>query len=286
MLIIDAQVHVWPAETADHPWLPGPAADDHRGRQFTGEMLIAEMDRAGVHAAVIIPPAFTGARNDVALQAATDHPGRIGVMGRVDLDDPIRGTASVRSWRSHPGALGFRLTFAPRGQNGTRSQLTDGSADWFWPVADQASLPVMIHCPGLLDELGVIAGEFPSIAFVVDHLGLPPAQLLDEGALHARLGGLEPLARLDNVAVKIGPIPCYTAEPYPYPAFQRHLQRIIDWFGAARVFWASDLTRLPCPYADLVRFYLDELDFLDDDARELILGRGVLQWLRWTDAER
>jgi hypothetical protein len=47
------------------------------------------------------------------------------------------------------------------------------------------------------------------------------------------------------------------------------------------VFWASDISRLPCSYSTLVRFFATELPFLDDKERELVLGRGLCEWLDW-----
>jgi uncharacterized protein Smg (DUF494 family) len=56
---------------------------------------------------------------------------------------------------------------------------------------------------------------------------------------------------------------------------------MVDTFGERRVFWGSDLSRLPWPYRDLVAFFRD-LDVLSADEREWVLGRGVTEWLGWT----
>src|SRR3546814_12126487 len=45
-----------------------------------------EMTLAGVDRAIVVPPSWEGDRNDVALRAATDHPGRFAVMGRIPPD--------------------------------------------------------------------------------------------------------------------------------------------------------------------------------------------------------
>jgi len=109
---------------------------------------------------------------------------------------------------------------------------------------------------------------------------LPP-MLEDDAEVARRLEQLAPLADRPNVAVKIGPLPCYTAQDPPYPRLQLALARVLGWFGAARVFWCSDLSRLPGSYGDLVGFYRRELTFLSPADRELLLGRALVGWLGW-----
>jgi hypothetical protein len=46
------------------------------------------------------------------------------------------------------------------------------------------------------------------------------------------------------------------------------------------VFWGSDLSRLPCGYGELVRFF-SNLDLISEAERRLLLGEGLRQWLAW-----
>jgi L-fuconolactonase len=278
--VVDAQVHIWAANSAQRPWVV--EGRTHRDEPLGAGELLTEMDTAGVDAAILVPPTFEGYRNDLVLAAATAHPSRFGVLGRVALDDRARSEPLVRGWRQRPGALGFRLVLSAGSDvNHPRagSWLLDGSADWFWPVAQECGVPVMVHCIDLLGEIADIADRYPGLKLVVDHLGLPtPARDAEVGR---RVEDLAPLADRPNIAVKAGSIPCYTTESYPYPAMQGYLRRVVDLFGAHRVFWASDVTRLPCDYSMLVRFFATELSFLDDKERELVLGRGLCEWLDW-----
>jgi predicted TIM-barrel fold metal-dependent hydrolase len=81
MLIVDAQVHTWAASTPERPWSGG--GEPQRTVPFTNEDLLKEMDVAGVHRAVLVPPGWEGSRNDLALAAARAHPDRFAVMGRI-----------------------------------------------------------------------------------------------------------------------------------------------------------------------------------------------------------
>lgn len=278
--VVDAQVHIWAADSPQRPWVAQGRA--HRAEPLGADELLTEMAVAGVDAAVLVPPTFEGNRNDLVLAAAAAHPERFGVMGRIALDDPEASEPIVRGWRKQPGALGFRLVLSvgsdvnhPTGG----SWLLDGSADWFWPVAQECGVPVMVHCVDLLDRIADVATRYPGLRLVIDHLGLPTAAR--DAEVGARVEDLALVAGLPNVAVKAGSIPCYTTQPYPYPLMQGHLRRVVELFGGRRVFWASDVSRLPCDYATLVRFFRTELPFLDDEQRSSILGRGLLDWLGW-----
>ena len=70
--IVDAQVHLWKAESPDWPWVPG--AKPQLPEPFTIEKLVPMMDDAGVDRAVIVPPSWPGDRNDYALEVANAIP--------------------------------------------------------------------------------------------------------------------------------------------------------------------------------------------------------------------
>src|SRR5262245_65909630 len=50
--------------------------------------------------------------------------------------------------------------------------LTDGTADWFWPAAEKAGLPVMFLSPGQAGEFARIAERHPELTLIVDHMGV------------------------------------------------------------------------------------------------------------------
>ena len=57
MMICDAQVHIWGANTPERPW-PEQRHAPHRPVPFSKDDLLREMDAAGVHRAVIVPPSW------------------------------------------------------------------------------------------------------------------------------------------------------------------------------------------------------------------------------------
>jgi predicted TIM-barrel fold metal-dependent hydrolase len=275
MTIVDAQVHVWGADTPERPWPPGRAHMAQKPYPVTKDMVLRDMDAAGVSRAVLVPPSWEGDRNDLALEAARLHPDRFAVMGRLAVERP-ESRPLVATWRRQPGMLGLRFTFHTELQ---RPWLTDGTADWLWPEAEQAGVPVMLYTPGSLPAVDRIAERHPGCRLVVDHLALPIGAKDD--AAFADLPALLRLARHPNVAVKASALPCYSTEPYPFSGLHRHIRRVYDAFGPRRMFWGTDLTRLTCPYREAITLFTEELPWLSAEDRAWIMGRAISEWLGW-----
>ena len=87
-------------------------------------------------------------------------------MGRIPVNDP--NTAKLLpDWKKQPGMLGIRLTFhAPQW-----SWLTDGSVDWFWPLAEkyQSAGDVLWRADG---HFARVAERHPQLTMIADHLGI------------------------------------------------------------------------------------------------------------------
>jgi hypothetical protein len=43
----------------------------------------------------------------------------------------------------------------------------------------------------------------------------------------------------------------------------------------------ADLTRLPCTYRQAITLFTEELSWLAGDDQELVMGRGLCEWLGW-----
>jgi predicted TIM-barrel fold metal-dependent hydrolase len=274
MLIADAQVHIWGANTPERPWPPGREHLAQKPYPVTKDMILAAMDQAGVDRAVLVPPSWEGDRNDLALEAARLHPDRFAVMGRLAIDDP-RSRGLVAGWRSQPGMLGVRLTFHLPEQ---RQWLSDGTADWFWAAAEQAGLPVMVLVPDSVPAVDDIAERHPGLRLVIDHLAIGSGK---DDAAFARLPEVLRLARLPNVAVKASALPVFSSEPYPFPGLHRYIREVYEAFGPQRMFWGTDWTRLPCSWREAVTLFTEELPWLSAEDKEWIMGRALCEWLGW-----
>ena len=88
-------------------------------------------------------------------------------------------------------------------------------------------------------------------------------------------------AKHPNVAVKAPGAPSYSSEPYPHRNIRPHLRRLHEAFGPARLFWGTDITRLPCTWRQCVTLFTEELPWLTARDRELIMGRALCAGLGW-----
>lgn len=272
-MIVDSQVHLWGENTPERPWRRDAVRTAHRAVPPTADDLLREMDGAGVDRAVLVPPSWEGDRNDLALKAAADHPDRFAVMGRFPAHDPAM---ELTRWLEPPGMLGIRLTLHREPWLGWHRA---GRMTWFWRSAERLGIPVAVYAPGLLPDMHAIAAAHPDLRLVLDHLALPLGRV--DQAAFAGLDELLALARLPNVAVKASALPCHTSEPYPFPGLHDPIRQVLGAFGPERMFFGSDLTRLPCPYVQAVELFTETLGFLGDADREWVMGRGLREWLDW-----
>ena len=274
--IVDAQVHLWKAPTPDWPWVPG--RKPQLPEPFVIERLLPLMDEAGVDRAVIVPPSWPGDRNDYGLEAAQRHPNRFAVMGRLPVQDP-KSAALLPDWKKQKGMLGVRLTFM-REQS---ALLTSGSADWFWPAAEKAGVPVMVFPPGNVPKFAPIAERHPRLQLIIDHMSLM-LETAQEGKIKEAIDDVVALAKYPNVSVKLSSAPTYSFEPYPWRDMTVHLKRCFDAYGPQRCYWGTDLTNAfaKSTYRQRVTHFTEELPFLSEQDKDWVMGRAILQRLNWT----
>lgn len=274
MMVADAQVHIWRASTVERPWPAG--GQPQRSVPLEKDELLREMGAARVDRVVIVPPSWEGERNDLALAAAREHPDRFAVMGRVNPDVKVsRGL--MASWRQQPGMLGLRFSF---NRPERIPVLTEGRVDWLWAEAEENGVPVYMLVPHALAHLiDHVADRYPRLKIVMDHLGLINGEYDD--VAFRDLDKFLKLARHPNIAAKVSALPCYTKGVYPYHNLHSYIRRVYDAFGPRRMFWGTDLSRLPCTYRQAVTMFTEEMPWLSSRDLEYIMGRGVCEWIGW-----
>ncbi len=216
MRIVDAQVHIWASGPPSNP--------PHRQVEvFSKDSVLTEMDEATIDAAILHPPGWDPNGNDVAVDAARQHPDRFAILGHFPLDRPESRTL-INHWKDRPGMVGLRFALLQPHQ---RVWWTDGTIDWLWPA------------------------------------------------------DLVALARYPNVAVKATGAPSYSSEPYPYRNIHPYLHQLYDAFGPERMFWGTDIPRMPCSWRLCVSMFTEELPWLSDRDKELTMGAALCTWLGW-----
>jgi len=271
MQIVDAQIHVWGSG------LPSNLA--HRlVTAFTAEEAIALMDEAGVDAAVIHPPGWDPGATAMALVAVRTYPGRFAIMGALPLDRP-ESRAQVVTWRQQLGMLGLRYGFLQEPQRGW---LEDGTLDWLWVAAEQAGVPIAMLATDSLPAVGRIAERHPGLRLTIDHLGGKGGNTtLKDAAAMPHMPALLALAKYPNVAVKATGVPWYSSEPYPFRSMHTFVRQVYDAFGPHRMFWGTDITKMPCSWRQCVTMFTEELPWLSEPDKALIMGQAVCTWWGW-----
>jgi L-fuconolactonase len=285
-VIIDSQVHLWTPDTPDRPW-PTDRPNDHnpqRERPLEAPEMLALMDEAGVDRAVIVPPIWAGDDNLSAMEWCTEYPDRLAIMGRFDLWDPDR--ERIERWLDQPGMLGIRMSY-PR-ERGTEWLMDPDEVRWFWDAAERLNIPIMLFCMGT-KPVRAIAEAHPGLRLIIDHLGLrivgptsgpevDPFEHLDD---------LLGLGEFPNVYGKFSSLPSYSRTAYPFPDLAGPLEAVFDSFGARRLMWGSDVTRLRnATYAECVEHVRSGLDFLSDEDRDWVLGSTAASVLGWPTGDR
>jgi predicted TIM-barrel fold metal-dependent hydrolase len=266
MLIVDSQVHIWDK---------GTPSRFHRQAPYSAAQLLADMDEGGVDRAVICPPMWDPDSNEMAVAAARAHPGRLAVMGWIHVEQP-ESRSLVARWKERPGMLGLRLYFQKPHE---QSWPTDGTMDWLWPAAERAGVPIAMKAESFLPALGRIAERHPGLKLAVDHMAVPSGGR--GAAAYRHHPELLDLARYPNIAVKVTGQPAYAVDEYPFRSTHVYLQRTFDAFGPERMFWGTDITKIPCPWRQCVTMFTEELPWLRGRDLERVMGRAFCDWAGW-----
>ena len=133
-----------------------------------------------------------------------------------------------------------------------------------------------------LPEIGRIAERHPGLRLTIDHLGGSGGNTtLKDAAAMTHMPELLALAKYPNVAVKATGAPGYSSEAYPFPAMHPFLRQIYDAFGPQRMFWGTDITKMPCSWRQCVTMFTEELPWLSEADKTLIMGQAFCAWWGW-----
>lgn len=271
MQIVDAQIHLWGTGL--------PSNLSHwQVTHFTPEEAIPLMDEGGVDAAVIHPPGWDPGSNEMAFKAVRDYPSRFAIMGSLPLDQPS-SPGRIAGWRKQPGMLGLRYTFL---HDPARRWLADGTIDWLWVEAEKAEVPIAMLATDSLADIRHIAERHPRLRLTIDHLGgRGGLTTLKDHAAMTHMPQLVALSKYPNIAVKATGAPGYSAEAYPFPLMQTYLRRIYDAFGPQRMFWGTDISKMPCNWRQCVTMFTEELPWLSENDKRLVMGEALCAWWGW-----
>ena len=265
---------------------------------FDADELVARMDQTGVYRACAVQRGHLyGYNNAYVLASARRFPDRLTpvVMLPANGDD---APDTLRRMVGEQRIGGVRLA-AARVTDLDTAWLNSPAAMRLWETAAELSVPVAVilfvqHLTWNLPALARIAGLFPQLPIVLDHVGVPHGSnyevnwTRDQGLPAPYLGApdfavgsaLLALRRHRNIHFKLTGINFERCadDRVDTAAFVR---RLVDEFGADRLMWGSDIGQTAGPYRRLVEEVRDATAALTADERNMVLSgtaRSVYGW--------
>ena len=278
-MIIDAHVHLWKVQEGLVDGRPvrslGGGRADFGGevRQMlppyllngenTAEILLSNMDFAGVNGAVVTQELIDGPQDDYLLEAAAKYPERLKVSSLYMEGKPVR-------------ISGFSGVKICAGRLRDRDLMHHEAV--FEMAASEGRFLLIDLAEGnsQTGALRKLAEKYPDLRIAVGHFGMAGRS---DWLSQIRL------AELPNVRIESGGITwLYNDEFWPYPSAVRAFRTAIDLVGAEKLMWGSDYPRTMTAIT-----YRMSLDFLRE-SRELtenektrILGENAKNFYGFTE---
>lgn len=265
-MYIDAAVHIWSNDPAQHPWFPD-SAPYRPSESATPEQLLAVQGAAGFAGAVCVQPIVYGTDHRYLSEVLSADPGRFAGVCRVDRFDPAT-PRRLRELVTDEGFGGVRLLC----YRDASPWIAAPEVDEIWKVA--ADLGIVVYVMARPDQLYAVsarARQFPDLTLAIDHLGLVRGDAEPEA-----LAALIAVAERPNVVVKASALGYLSAQSWPYPDVGPVLRATYAAFGPERILYGSDwpVSLAHCSYTESLAAFTDALR-LSDSARDLVFGGNV-----------
>jgi L-fuconolactonase len=216
---------------------------------------------------ILVEIAGSDARTDELLALRALTPGVLGLIGWVDLADPLVGHRLDEIW---PCLNGVRVGVQDDGDGSWyhRPEVRRGLAE---VERLDLTFDLLVRRPQRGDALQ-LARELPGVRFVLDHAGKPD---IEEGEWETWLADIHALAALDNVTCKLsGLVTEASWTGWRGQHLARYFDAALDAFGPDRCMWASDwpICLLAASYAEVFDFAQERLVGVTPGERDAIMG--------------
>lgn len=272
-LIIDTHLEVWtqdPKFPFAHPERPNFRPKD----EAPIENQVAQMRDFGIKYAVLINPRYYGWDNSYISYCLRKYPNLFVAHGLINPEDP-NVAERLRYWVLEHGFQGMRFSPIYHPQS---TWLNSKEHYPLWREAERLGAVfnyyILPHQMPMLEEM---AGRFPGVKIVIDHLGKPDLRLPDPWPEFRKMFRLK---RFPQVWVSASePYELSLTKQYPYKDTYPFFKAVYEEFGPKQLIWGTGYPRprWELPMDKELEFVDVHLDFYTDEDRELLLGRNALR---------
>lgn len=250
---------------------------------YTAEMLIANMDWAGIERTLLLQGPFYGECNAYALEAVQRYPKRLAAAAYLD---PWTAGWQEQFERlfAQPGFCAVKLEFT---DNYGLSKLHPGARldephmAWLWEQLEARGIVLTLDLGSVgmgcyqTDAVRDIAQHHPKLKIVICHLAQPKPEVQADTARWEKYLEQLDLGKLPNVWFDTSALPAYmTGEDVPYPSAGYHIRHAAERIGAAKLLWGTDQPGLfaVASLPQLARMAQLHTAFLAADEQALVLA--------------
>jgi L-fuconolactonase len=230
---VDSHHHFWRYSAAEYGWIDDSMAALRR--DFLPEHLIAEMKRAGVHAAVSVQARQSVEETEWLLDFAERHSFLAGVVGWVPLASP-KVDAILERLAKRPKLVGVRhvVQAEPDDRFLLRSDFNAGIEKLARYDMVYDILIFERHLPYAIQ----FVDRHPRQRFVLDHIAKPRIR---DGVISPWRENLRALARRPNVYCKLsGVVTEADFKKWTEAQIRPYLDAALEAFGPKRILFGSD----------------------------------------------
>ncbi|MCS7023558.1 MAG: amidohydrolase [Bryobacteraceae bacterium] len=276
-LIIDTHVEVWtldPKFPFRHPENPNLKVS----QPAPIENQVEQMKEFGLTYAVLINPRYYGWDNSYISHCLKRYPKLFVAHGLINPEDP-KVTEKLRYWVKEHGFQGMRFSPIYHPQS---TWLNSKQHYPLWREAERLgavfNFYILPHQMPMLEEM---AGRFPGVKIVVDHLGKPDLRLPDPWPEFKKMFRLK---RFPQVWISASePYELSLTKQYPYRDTIPFFKATYEEFGGKQLVWGTGYPRprWELPMDKELEFVDKILDFYTPADRELLLGKNALRIWRF-----
>ena len=276
-LIIDTHLEVWtldpkfPFAHPERPNLTVPMAAPIENQ-------VEQMKDFGLKYTVLVNPRYYGWDNSYISYSLHKYPNSFVAHGLINPEDP-KVAERLRYWVREHGFQGMRFSpiYHPKS-----TWLNSKEHYPLWQEAEKLNAVFNYYIlPHQMPMLEDMAGRFPGVKIVVDHLGKPDLKLNDPWPEFRKMFRLKKFPQVWISASE--PYELSITKEYPYRDTIPFFKATYEEFGGKQLIWGTGYPRprWELPMDKELEFVDKVLDFYTPEDRELLLGKNALRIWRF-----